>query len=654
MYYNSNFMTSYRAEDGKVLGRIKEGIKSSFPTSGGQDFRFFVEPLSPVPAGYEGALSIGFTGFMSRIGYDTNAFSSEKEAEEALRRDWTGSFVSFTPALRNNRYYVLEELHKETVPAAMEEGAFYFPVPIFNLRESLILAGDINRFVQFLAEGKPLPGLSKRYWNQKQYTPMVAARYRDAADGEEKMLLCMPTEKDGFDATELSEGGAYFATTGDLSYTYLKKGGEMANRILFCDEAPLFFATKDVLAALREEARPLSEGGFQSVPEVVSVTAEAASVAAEETAVKAMPVPKKDLAEDEFLRRFFALAKEKALLYDEKDLLNFHIAAKTARLTILAGMSGTGKSALIRLYAEALGLAAEQLAMPAVRPSWMDDSDVLGYLDMKNMTYRPADTGLTELLIAAEKHPEKLYIVCFDEMNLARAEHYFAQFISAMENDKETVIRLYNPALASRIYNSPVYPPEIHVGSNVIFTGTINVDESTYHFSDKILDRANVITLRPGRFRDLAGLVPKEAAPQEEISAKTYAGFRKEGASIALSAEELGFFDDLNALLLENGGVSAIGFRVVRQIGSYLENIPDGSGISRAEAFDKQLVQRVLTKLRGSAEQLKTLVSLDEKGNLTGALEALLARHSELAAFEAARAMLVRKAKELKLYDYTI
>ena len=647
MYYNSNFMTSYRAEDGKVLGRIKEGIKSSFPSTGGQDFRFFVEPLSPVPAGYEGALSMGFTGFMSRIGYDTNAFSSEAEAEEALRRDWTGALVTFTPALRNNRYYVLEDLHKEAAPVVAEDGAFYFPVPIFDLRESPVLAGDVNRFVQFLSEGKPLPGLSKKYWNQKQYTPMVAARYRDAADGEETMMLCMPTEKDGFDATELTEGGAYFATTGGLSYAYLKKGGETANRILFCEEAPLFFATKDVLAALREEARPLSEGHF--TPAAVESAA-----LAEETVEKSLPAEKKDVTEEEFLRRFYDLAKAKALLYDENDLLNFHIAAKTARLTILAGMSGTGKSALIRLYAEALGLAADQLAMPAVRPSWMDDSDVLGYLDMKNMTYRPADTGLTELLIAAEKHPEKLYIVCFDEMNLARAEHYFAQFISALENDKETVIRLYNPALASRIYNSPIYPPEIHVGPNVIFTGTINVDESTYHFSDKILDRANVITLRPGHFRDLAGLVPKETAPQEEISAKAYADFRKEGASIALSAEELGFFDALNEILAGNGGTGVIGFRVVRQIGSYLENIPAGSGLSRADAFDHQIVQRVFTKLRGSAEQLKALVSLDEKGNLTGALETLLARSGELSSFAATRAMLVRKAKELKLYDYTI
>lgn len=136
----------------------------------------------------------------------------------------------------------------------------------------------------------------------------------------------------------------------------------------------------------------------------------------------------------------------------------------------------------------------------------MDDGDILGYVDMKNLVYRSADTGLAELLIDASQHTDKLYIVCFDEMNLARAEHYFAQFISALEKEGNPVIRLYNPSLAPRLYNGDRYPADITVGSNVIFTGTVNVDESTYHFSDKILDRANVITLHQGRFRDLMGL----------------------------------------------------------------------------------------------------------------------------------------------------
>lgn len=66
---------------------------------------------------------------------------------------------------------------------------------------------------------------------------------------------------------------------------------------------------------------------------------------------------------------------------------------KSSRLVILAGKSGIGKSGLVRLYGRALGLPESQVRFLPVRPSWMDDGDVLGYVDMKNMVYRSADTG---------------------------------------------------------------------------------------------------------------------------------------------------------------------------------------------------------------------------------------------------------------------
>lgn len=252
------------------------------------------------------------------------------------------------------------------------------------------------------------------------------------------------------------------------------------------------------------------------------------------------------------------------------------MALKVSCLVILAGMSGTGKSGLVRLYADAMGLPKEQAVMIPVRPSWMDDSDLLGYLDMKNMIYRPADTGLAELLVDAARHPEKMYIVCFDEMNLARAEHYFAQFISVLEQEEHRVIRLYNPSLMPRIYNSASYPAEIPVGRNVIFTGTVNVDESTYHFSDKILDRANVITLHQGKFRDLAKLERTEAERWPEVSASEWEAFRRTSDTVALTETELDFLDALNEALQQGGLQGGIGYRVARQMGRYLLNIPEG------------------------------------------------------------------------------
>lgn len=283
----------------------------------------------------------------------------------------------------------------------------------------------------------------------------------------------------------------------------------------------------------------------------------------------------------------------------------------------------------------------------------MDDGDILGYVDMKNLVYRSADTGLAELLIDASQHTDKLYIVCFDEMNLARAEHYFAQFISALEKEGNPVIRLYNPSLAPRLYNGDRYPADITVGANVIFTGTVNVDESTYHFSDKILDRANVITLHQGRFRDLMGLKRRKRARYDEIGAKMFSTFRVRGG-LRLTERELDLLDALNDAFHDSGIQCGIGFRVARQMGRYLENIPEGFGFSRKEGIDSQVVQRILTKLRGSSQQLSILLSLNDKGELKGTVPAVLEKFSDLSNFEESKRVLKIKAGELKLYDYTI
>ena len=326
---------------------------------------------------------------------------------------------------------------------------------------------------------------------------------------------------------------------------------------------------------------------------------------------------------------------------------------KSSRLVILAGKSGIGKSGLVRLYGRALGLPESQVRFLPVRPSWMDDGDVLGYVDMKNMVYRSADTGLAELLIDAAAHPEKQYIVCFDEMNLARVEHYFAQFISVLEKEDHPMIRLYNPSLAPRLYNSEKYSPEIPVGSNVLFTGTVNVDESTCHFSDKILDRANVITLSQCHFRDLLKLKPQGRKAYKEITAKAYDDFRvKEG--MGLNDQELDLLDALNDAFTKSGMPYGIGFRVAQQMGRYLENIPEEAGISRGDGLDAQLVQRVFTKLRGSADQLSGLLSLSDKNTAEGLLPAILVRFKALSDFQESQAVLKRKAGELKLYDYTM
>lgn len=729
-YNNGSYggFSSFRLEDGKVIGKLRVGVKPAFPSAGGQDYRFFIEPLSPIPRGYEGAMNVGFTGFMSRIGYDCSFFASEKEAWETLSAEWGDGLVLFTPALRNNRYFVLDDAQKEARPVLMEEDTAFLPVPVFTVDEGPVFDGDVNRFCFHLAEGKPLPGLSKKYWDRTMLPPLVIAAFRTKDESRRRMYAVFaPLRGDLFQSAGISEGGAYFDAggRGNLGYVLLDLASpEIASHIVLCRTAPLAFIPKELIAFLKkdmqqvpadcrvfrsEESRPkpaalrgvghvphavetLEGESIRSVTEAparpaapvrtpasVRISAPSRTAAHVPTLVHAGPAgetsapaphvsvpapapapapeaPKAEapLTEKAFLARFAEAAEAKGFIYDKKDLVNFHVSAKASRLVILAGMSGSGKSALVRLYAEALGLPASQLAVIPVRPSWMDDSDILGYPDLKTMLYRPADTGLAELLIDAARHPEKLYIVCFDEMNLARAEHYFAQFISVLEREEEPRLRLYNPELAPRLYNGDKYPAEIPIGRNVLFTGTVNVDESTYHFSDKILDRANVITLTQGRFRDLLSLSKKEKEKYPEVTAALFASWQRLPGGIALLPSELDFLDALNDAIRASALPGGIGYRVARQMGRYLENIPEGAGFTREEGLDCQTVQRILTKLRGSAEQLKSLISLDENGAAAGDAAAVLAKYRGLSDFEKSRRVLLRKAKELKLYDYTI
>ena len=214
-----------------------------------------------------------------------------------------------------------------------------------------------------------------------------------------------------------------------------------------------------------------------------------------------------DINEEEFLNTFEKVALSKKLSYKPSNLNNFHTAMKTQSFVILAGMSGTGKSKIVQCYHEALnkfasktnkflGTKKSKLLFVPVRPFWQDDSDLLGYLDSSQGIYRPGDSGLVDFIKEANENLDECYIVCLDEMNLAKVEHYFSQFLSVLEREvKDRQINLYNEKLGGRIYNEVDYPAKLTLTENLFFVGTVNIDESTHQFSDKVLDRANIITL---------------------------------------------------------------------------------------------------------------------------------------------------------------
>ncbi|MBC1578723.1 AAA domain-containing protein [Listeria seeligeri] len=332
-------------------------------------------------------------------------------------------------------------------------------------------------------------------------------------------------------------------------------------------------------------------------------------------------------------------------------------------MVILAGLSGTGKSKLVRAYSKVLQLDEGQLNFVSVRPFWEDDSDLLGYPDTINSVYRPGDSGLTDALIDAGKNRDKLYLICFDEMNLARVEHYFSQFLSVLEMDADfRNIRLYNKDLEKRFYNSDQYPASVSIGKNVLFVGTVNLDESTYHFSDKVLDRANVISLNilpfTGMYTDTPiknENVPKERI--ERISYDTYSKFRNSNSEQHLQERELEFLWKLHQSITKSNKNIGVGWRIVNQINEYLQNLPNFGPLERKEAFDSQIVQRVLTKIRGSEEQLSDLLGVYDSSSeeVKGSeLIAVYDEFSDVSSFENSRQNIQQKAKEISLHGYTI
>lgn len=166
-----------------------------------------------------------------------------------------------------------------------------------------------------------------------------------------------------------------------------------------------------------------------------------------------------DEAEVRFIKGLEMLTKERNLVYRREDLINFHTSIKTNPLTILAGMSGTGKTQLAYNYARMLDLSEdnETLLFMPVSPAYSEPSDVLGYLNPINNEYVPAETGLINFLIHATEKTNSMHLVIFDEMNLSQVEYWFSPFISILEKDDEDrYLKLYDEKAVC--VNSDKYP----------------------------------------------------------------------------------------------------------------------------------------------------------------------------------------------------
>ena len=265
-------------------------------------------------------------------------------------------------------------------------------------------------------------------------------------------------------------------------------------------------------------------------------------------------------------------------------LEDYFTSIKTNDLIILAGDSGSGKTNLVKKFAEAVGGVAKIIP---VKPNWTSSDDLLGYYNPLQKSY--LSTLFLDALIEASENPSIPYFICLDEMNLARVEYYFADFLSLLEErDKEPQLNLYSDAesvhtisefnhaltLIGEIkknsdkkivtfidilkdkklneelkkvfgfgdkdslikYHSDLrrmisgvlnIPSSITFPKNVRIIGTINIDETTHYLSPKILDRAHVIKLNSPSLSDW-GTIEKEVIKLDISNVESKINFKIE------------------------------------------------------------------------------------------------------------------------------
>ena len=258
-------------------------------------------------------------------------------------------------------------------------------------------------------------------------------------------------------------------------------------------------------------------------------------------------------------------------VYSPDLLRRYHLSLKTRRFVILSGVSGSGKTLLTRMYANAV---RAKYCLVAVAPNWTTNEDLLGYYNPLSKQYYDTDFSLFlrqaarayKSAISVRQIPEPFHLV-LDEMNLARVEYYFAKFLSGME-----VLTSAGQAQVT-MFGTDV----VDLTPNLFFIGTVNVDETTQGFADKIYDRAQVIEVTHQR---------------EEVASRIQQPELREVL--------LAIWDATNE-------VNPFSIRIVDEIARYV-NEAARIGVPWHEAFDDQIIQKILPRIKGTDIRLGTML----------------------------------------------
>ena len=293
-----------------------------------------------------------------------------------------------------------------------------------------------------------------------------------------------------------------------------------------------------------------------------------------------------DVTLEEICIRFRNYASgEKKLYYDIKDIRRFIAGLSVTKLLILQGMSGTGKTSLAFAFGEFL---QNQTVVVPIQPMWKERTDLIGYYN--EFTKKFNETTLLNKMYEANTN-KNIYITVLDEMNIARVEYYFAEFLSLLELPKPEARNL---DVVSDVWDTD--PVLLHEGKlrlpiNMWFIGTANNDDSTFAISDKVYDRAMVLNLdtKAEEFDS------KEHRTLSLSIDHLYDLFDKAQKEFEISERNLRRIRKLDKFLINTFKIT-FGNRIMKQIRAYVPVVVACGG-TELEAIDDILSRKVLRKL---------------------------------------------------------
>jgi len=313
---------------------------------------------------------------------------------------------------------------------------------------------------------------------------------------------------------------------------------------------------------------------------------------------------------------FKKATEEAGLIFSPQLIRRFIASLCTKSFVICSGLSGSGKTKLAQAFAHWITADKSQYTIVPVGADWTNREPLLGYPNaLSNEEYILPENGVLDLIIRAKDNIEntkdqtKPYFLILDEMNLSHVERYFADFLSTMESGDTISLHKIIPEPTKDFIT---IPQTLQLPKNLFIIGTVNIDETTYMFSPKVLDRANTIEFRLTE-KDLANYIKSEIKLDMALLKTQGLNMSDSFMKIALQETNKNLKASETDLLLffselKKSG-SEFGYRTAGEIGRLMYMLKE-LGESEDNLLDVAIMQKLLPKLHGSRNKLTKVLAI--------------------------------------------